>query len=174
VSGRRRELSAEEKALWRRVARHVKLSRPLPAEPEDFAMLTRAARPTGAAVTRAPAADAPHANKSHVPVQDRGAEKRVRRGKLEIDASLDLHGQTYDQARASVARFLAGAHKRGARVVVIVTGKGRGGGGEGVLKRALPGWLCEAEVRGLVSGYAQAHRDHGGAGAFYVFVKRKD
>ena len=127
---------------------------------------------------RAPAADSPHANKSHVPVQDRGAEKRVRRGKLEIDASLDLHGQTYDQAHASVARFLAGAQRRGARVAVIVTGKGRRGAlageGEGVLKRALPGWLNQAEVRGLVSGYAQAHRDHGGAGAFYVFVKRKD
>jgi DNA-nicking Smr family endonuclease len=168
-------LSAEEKALWRRVARHVKLSRPLRAEPEDFAKLARAARPAGAAaVVHASVAQAPHAAKSHVPVQDRGAEKRVRRGKLDIDASLDLHGQTYDQARVSVARFLSAAQKRGARVAVIVTGKGRRGAGEGVLKRALPGWLNDAEVRGLVSGYAQAHRDHGGAGAFYVFVKRAD
>jgi DNA-nicking Smr family endonuclease len=67
-------------------------------------------------------------------------------------------------------RFLQRAHARGDRLVIVVTGVGRGG--EGVLKRRLPDWLAEAGARSLVSGFAPAHRTHGGAGAFYVFLRR--
>jgi DNA-nicking Smr family endonuclease len=41
-----------------------------------------------------------------------------------------------------------------------------------VLKRMFPTWLAASAIRPLVSGYAPAHRSHGGAGAFYVFIKR--
>lgn len=94
----------------------------------------------------------------------------MRRGRVEIGATLDLHGHTQDSARIALARFLHRAQKRGHAVVVVVTGIGRGG--EGVLKRRAPEWLDERDLRPLVSGYAQAHRAHGGAGAFYVFIKR--
>ncbi len=104
------------------------------------------------------------------PPANRAGEKRVRRGKLEIGASLDLHGHTQDTGRAALGRFLRAAAKRGDRTVIVITGAGRGG--EGVLKRALPEWLAASDLRALVSGFAQAHRSHGGAGAFYVFLKR--
>ena len=100
----------------------------------------------------------------------------MRRGKLDIDASLDLHGHTQDSARAALVAFLRAAHARGARTVIVVTGKGRNtreGSGEGVLKRRFTDWLAIAELKPLLAGYAQAHRDHGGAGAFYVFLKKK-
>jgi DNA-nicking Smr family endonuclease len=42
------------------------------------------------------------------------------------------------------------------------------------LKRRLPEWLAERDLRPLVSGFAQAHRAHGGEGAYYVFLKRSD
>lgn len=96
----------------------------------------------------------------------------MRRGRVEIGASLDLHGHTLATAQAAVLRFLHSAHARGDRTVIIVTGVGRGG--EGVLKRALPEWLAARDVRALIAGYAQAHRQHGGAGAFYVFLKRAE
>ena len=105
------------------------------------------------------------------PAQDRGDEKRVRRGQLEIAASIDLHGYTQDRAQGALTAFLARAHAEGARVVIVVTGKGRGGD-IGVLRRRLPAWLDAPNVRPLISGFAQAHRKHGGAGAFYVFLKR--
>jgi DNA-nicking Smr family endonuclease len=105
------------------------------------------------------------------PPANRGGEKRVRRGKLEIGASLDLHGHTQDTGRAALGRFLRAAAKRGDRTVIVITGAGRGG--EGVLKRALPEWLVSADLRALVSGFAQAHRTHGGAGAYYIFLKRQ-
>lgn len=94
----------------------------------------------------------------------------MRRGKLEIGASLDLHGHTQDSGRAALGRFLRAASKRGERTVIVITGAGRGG--EGVLKRALPEWLAHGDLRALASGFAQAHRSHGGAGAYYVFLKR--
>ena len=102
------------------------------------------------------------------PPADRGGEKRVRRGKLEIDASLDLHGHTQETGRSAVLRFIQAAHARGDRTIIVITGAGRAG--QGVLKQRLPDWL--AEVRPLIAGFAQAHRSHGGAGAYYVFLKR--
>jgi DNA-nicking Smr family endonuclease len=83
---------------------------------------------------------------------------------------LDLHGHTQDSALPALVHFLVSARARGDRVVIVITGVGRSG--EGVLRRRLPEWLGERALRELVAGYAPAHRNHGGAGAFYVFLKR--
>ncbi len=191
---RRRALTAEEAALWRAVARRARPlpGKALPPEPEPEHGPELGPAPPPAAIARAPAATPP-APSAKIPLRtvkpppaDRGGEKRVRRGKLEIAASLDLHGHTQDQARAALARFLAGARAEGAGVVLVVTGKGgrrpigdRDGGaasaalGEGVLRRQVPGWLASGDLRAHVAGYAQAHARHGGAGALYVFLKRR-
>lgn len=167
MSRKKRELSAEEKALWRRVASTVKPRRRVPLEPETEEPPTRA---TPAPVRPAPKPSTPAVKPTRptAPPANCAGEKRVRRGKLDIDATLDLHGHTQDSGRAVLARFLNAASRRGARTVIVVTGAGRAG--EGVLKRRLPDWL--AELKPIVSGYAPAHRAHGGAGAFYVFLKR--
>jgi DNA-nicking Smr family endonuclease len=70
-----------------------------------------------------------------------------------------------------LATFIASARRRDARTVLVITGTGRTG--EGVLRKRLPGWLEQGELKPLISGFAQAHRAHGGMGAFYVFLKRK-
>jgi DNA-nicking Smr family endonuclease len=169
VSKSKRELSSEEKKLWRRVAEGVKTRRVLPAEPhEEEAPPPKRAREAAAPK---PQAAKPRPTKP-APLQDRAGEKRVRRGRVDIGATLDLHGHTWDTAQAALARFLRAAHRRGERTVIVVTGVGRGGAG--VLKRALPDWLAEPDLRALIAGYAQAHRSHGGAGAFYVFLKRAE
>jgi DNA-nicking Smr family endonuclease len=104
------------------------------------------------------------------PPQNRGNEKRVRRGKLDIGGTLDLHGHTQASGEAALMRFLRLSQARGDGAVIVITGVGRGG--EGVLKRRFPEWIASSALRGIVSGYAPAHRSHGGAGAFYVFLKR--
>lgn len=170
MSKKQRDLTTDEKKLWRRVAASVKTRRPLPDAPEE----ADEPPPRKRAAVREPSAPRltkPSA-KAAASLHDRGNEKRVRRGKLEIGASLDLHGHTQDSGRAALSRFLRAAQKRGERTVIVITGVGRAG--EGVLKRRLPEWLNEGDIRPLVSGFAPAHRQHGGAGAFYVFIKRDD
>ena len=68
---------------------------------------------------------------------------------------------------------------RGARLVIIVTGKG--GAPEdsghwpnerGVLKRLTPQWLREPDLRSVVLGFEEAGRAHGGPGALFVRIRR--
>ena len=169
MSKKARELTGEEKRLWRRVAAGVKARKPLADdEPEkESALLVRLAK---APVMSAPAKQKPSL-KPAVPPANRGAEKKVRRGAVEIEGSLDLHGYTQDAALAALSAFLHRRQKSGARSVLVITGAGRGG--EGVLKKRFPDWLSAAGIKPIVSGFAQAHRAHGGMGAFYVFLKRK-
>ncbi|MEZ5959625.1 MAG: Smr/MutS family protein [Hyphomonadaceae bacterium] len=171
MSKKQRDLTADEKKLWRRVATGVKSRRPLPVADDDDTQEEPAPKRVAASVLKqavAPTRPKP----APAPPQNRGNEKRVRRGKLEIGGKLDLHGHTQETGRAALIRFLRSAQGRGDRAVIVITGMGRGG--EGVLKRRLPEWLAEREIRTLVSGFAPAHRQHGGAGAFYVFLKRAD
>lgn len=171
MSKKQRDLTADEKRLWRRVAASVKTRRSLPPEPEE----TEAAAPSPkrrATIIEPAPPRAPARAKPPPEPQNRGNEKRVRRGKLEIGGTLDLHGHTQDSARTALGRFLRAARRRGDRTVIVITGVGRAG--EGVLKKRLPDWLSENDIAVLVAGYAPAHRAHGGAGAFYVFLKRGD
>lgn len=167
MSRSKRQLTPEERELWRKVALTVKTRPHLPDAP-----------PLGIATDPLPRAPPKLADRPLTPTRpttkppaDRSAEKRVRRGRLEIGGSLDLHGHTQDSAQAALQRFLAVAHARGDRVVIVITGVGRGG--EGVLRRRLPDWLADKSLRGFVSGFAPAHRTHGGTGAFYVFLRRE-
>lgn len=170
MSKNKRELTGEEKKLWRRVASTVKSRRPRAAEPEEAEEPAPRAPTRAPTKTHAPPSVSVRKTTATPPPANRSGEKRVRRGKLEIGASLDLHGHTQESARAAVIRFLRLSQARGDTTVIIVTGVGRGG--EGVLKRRLPEWLNERDIRPLTSGFAPAHRSHGGAGAFYVFIKR--
>lgn len=96
---------------------------------------------------------------------------RVAKGKHAIDARLDLHGFTQHEAHSVLLRFLRNAHARDARLVLVITGKGRGGE-IGVLRRQVPQWLGLPEFRALVVGFEDAAISHGGEGALYVRVRR--
>jgi DNA-nicking Smr family endonuclease len=101
-------------------------------------------------------------------------KQRVARGKEALDGRLDLHGLTQSEAHATLLRFLRAASTRGARLVLVITGKGaRAGDSErGVLRRQVPHWLGLPEFRALVVGFEDAHIAHGGEGALYVRVRR--
>lgn len=170
MSGKKRDLSSEERSLWRRVASTVKARRALPLEPEEVTTRTPIKARLKAVKTASPPKAAP-APKSPTPVADRGTERKVRRGQVEIDARIDLHGHTQDTARAALIAFVESASSRRLKTILVITGAGRSG--EGVLKKRFPDWLNAPAIKPLLSGMAQAHRGHGGAGAFYVFLKRK-
>lgn len=116
----------------------------------------------------------------------RRVKQGLGRGVLDLDGRLDLHGLTQAQAHATLIRFLATAQTRGAKTVLVITGKGATGardnpfgyadhtdGERGILRRAVPLWLKSPELRGIVIGFETAHRAHGGDGALYIRVRRK-
>ena len=98
--------------------------------------------------------------------------RKLARGRLPLEASIDLHGLTQSEAYGLLHGFIARAHARGLRHVLVVTGKGTSSGGDGVLRRAVPHWLRTPEFRGMASGCQPAARGHGGDGAFYVRLRR--
>jgi DNA-nicking Smr family endonuclease len=107
----------------------------------------------------------------------RRMKQRLVRGKETIDGRIDLHGFTQADAHAALLRFLRSANARGARLVLVITGKGtkslRFEGERGVLRRQVPQWLGQPELRQLVIGFQEAHVAHGGEGALYVRLRRK-
>lgn len=97
--------------------------------------------------------------------------KKLRRGRIVIDAELDLHGMTVPVARASIATFLHECQRRRVQCVRIVHGKGRGSHHRNpVLKGKVGGWLRQ---RNEVLAYCSAPNFDGGTGAVYVLLKRK-
>jgi DNA-nicking Smr family endonuclease len=111
---------------------------------------------------------------------DASGHKRVRRGRLEVEARIDLHGMTRAQAEHALGLFIPAMRGRGFGCVLVITGKGLDVEPEdfvapqpGVIRRRLPDWLNSARLRPHVSSYAPAHARHGGSGAFYVLLKRQ-
>ena len=84
---------------------------------------------------------------------------------------MDLHGMTQDQAHRALNAFLQASQDAGRRTVLVITGKGAGG--EGVLRAAVPRWLNEGAARGMVHAFSHAAPKDGGEGALYIMLKRR-
>ena len=104
---------------------------------------------------------------------DKRRVQRLKRGQLDIEARLDLHGLTQKQAHARLDGFLAGAQDRGLRCVLVITGKGRVSQEGGALRRLVPRWLNGPPCRERVLTMSQAQPKDGGGGAIYLLLKRR-
>jgi len=117
---------------------------------------------------------APPAPKTEPPAAgglDRRSAQRLRRGQTAIEARLDLHGMTQEEAHRALTRFIVASHAAGRRGLLIITGKGTREC-EGVLHRSVPRWLAESQCRSLVLAVERAQPRHGGDGALYVLLRR--
>ena len=102
---------------------------------------------------------------------DRLSARKLHTGKLPIDGRIDLHGLTQEQAQSQLNQFLLSASARGDRTVLVITGKGKSG--QGILRNQLPFWLNQPPLEGLIVALDHAVARDGGAGAFYIRLKRK-
>ena len=137
------------------------------------------ARPIKIAASKA---NAKKRNAALQPSGVNGATKdRLRRGLLEPDAKLNLHGMTEAAAYRALATCLIGARQRGNRLILVGTGKGNPRKEEsaswmasphGVLKQMVPRWLKEPELAALIASTRPAHVRHGGGGALYVYLRK--
>lgn len=203
---KRRSLSRDETALWKRATRGVKrleAGAPVPGPPglktgettrqamfpttanfeADIGTAPKRSRLKGQ--TAATKID-PHTVRSRGPgsafaAGDPALDRRARRGRLAPERTIDLHGMTQVAARVALAAFLERAHKDQCRCVLVVTGKGAGAleraglderAPRGVIRRRFQEWLDEEPLRSMVARAAPAAPKDGGAGAFYVFLKR--
>jgi DNA-nicking Smr family endonuclease len=104
---------------------------------------------------------------------DRRKAERLRRGKLPIEATLDLHGLRQAEAHRRLEHFLADSQAAGKRCLLVVTGKGLHKEEGGVLRSAVPRWLNEVPNRARVLSFDYAQQKHGGTGALYVLLRRR-
>lgn len=102
---------------------------------------------------------------------DRRTDEKLRRGRMDIDARIDLHGMGQTEAYASLRGFLLAGYGQGLRCVLVITGKGREG--RGVLREKMPEWLREGDMGGVVLRFYPAKPQHGGQGAWYVLLRRR-
>jgi DNA-nicking Smr family endonuclease len=193
---RKRDLHDDERALWDEVMRDVRRLRGAKAgkakpdkkrvgrvlrEPPALPAPARPSTPVAAPVAKP--------KKVAVPAFgiDGATAARLKRGKVEPDATLDLHGMTQARAHDRLVSFVRRAHENGSRCILVVTGKGAPRPAReaaaafvmpershaGVLNVMVPRWLEEDALRSLVVGVQGAHQRHGGAGAIYVYLRRK-
>lgn len=103
--------------------------------------------------------------------------RRLRRGQLPIDGTIDLHGMHQPQARSALHRFILARLEQGDRTLLVITGKGlkKSGHGRisehGVLRHMLPVWLSEPALSPYIAGWQVSAQQHGGEGAYYVRLK---
>lgn len=171
------ELSDEDRVLWNLVARSTTpLKGRRAAEEPSNSSMGAVPMSMGEALHRIEASRPPASPaRPHRPVGhslDAPTHDKLAKGRLPIEGRVDLHGMTQAQAHSLLLSFLRRAHAGGVRYVLIITGKGSSSGGEGVLRRVVPGWLATAPFRALVSSHDHAARNHGGAGALYVRLRR--
>lgn len=181
------EVSADDKRIWARVTGTVKPPRtrkaarvtPGAAEGPPVVLAAtpaplRPKTPRPAPTPPRPQPAAPVLARRPVSAPDELEPRRQRRLSRErdpIEATIDLHGFGRFDAEDQLRAFLGGCQARGMRAVLVITGQGRRGGG--VIRASVHEWLHAPALRGVVSGFATAHRRHGGDGAVYVTLKRR-
>jgi DNA-nicking Smr family endonuclease len=117
---------------------------------------------------------------------DGNTADRLRKGAMEPDRRIDLHGMTEAVAHRALLTFLRNAQRNGAKLALVVTGKGARAPdpyapfdlelemrSRGVLKSMVPRWFREPEFAALIADHRSAHLRHGGSGALYVYLKKK-
>ncbi|MCM3419405.1 Smr/MutS family protein [Sphingopyxis alaskensis] len=186
-----RRLAPEESALWKKVAATVT---PLPNAPSPLAPAApptiapprstpRDTAPRAAAIPHGPA-PLPPARRTHsAATLDGHWDRRLRKGLVRPDMSIDLHGHTLASAQTQLDDAIGRALHRGARVLLVVAGRLRPGADRlpqthgaprprGAIRAALPDWLAVSPHADRIVALRPAHISHGGAGAVYVILRR--
>ena len=108
---------------------------------------------------------------------DGGWDKRLAKGMVFPDVTVDLHGHTLHSAHDLLDAALARAIARGDRVVLLVTGKPPRPESErpharGAIRAAVGDWIAASRHAGSIAAIRGAHPRHGGAGALYLILRR--
>lgn len=185
----RRRLSPEERAAWHQLARSV---RPLTASAR--ATESEVEKPEPAAGGKAvPVPKSENCLMKSITVPEQSAirsgpvdvldsswERSIKRGRLQPEMTIDLHGNSLATAHQRLDQALGEAVTDGVRVLLIITGKLRDGAGtrdrpaRGAIRAEITHWLDQSPFAAHIASIRNAHPRHGGAGAIYVIMRRKN
>ena len=101
---------------------------------------------------------------------DGTSSKKLRAGKFNVEAKLDLHGMSQHNAFLNLQTFIRKSFSNQYRTILIITGKGKEG--TGVLRNKLPVWLKSDFCSPYILAFGQAKEKDGGSGAFYIRLRR--
>lgn len=190
-----RGLSAEETALWRKVAATVTpIHQPPPTQP----LTARASAPEALPVETAPPAPAPKRVRGRIPPPlpvpappppttrpltrnglDSSWDRKLARGAIDPDITIDLHGMNLDTAHSRLLGGLTQGLAMRARVILLIAGKSRPHGehdmrGErrGAIRAKLLDWLAHSPHASQIAAVRPAQQRHGGSGAVYIILRR--
>ena len=181
----RRPLGPDEEALWARViatVRPIAKAKPKAAESvavaKPIALIPQspAAKPKGRvpAARPLPLPPPPPPAPGHL---DGSWDRRIAKGRLEPELSIDLHGRNLASAYDRLDGALEQAISLGYRTVLLVTGKDRGhdrasGEGRGAIRAAVRDWLASSRHANRIASVRGAHPRHGGDGALYIVLRK--
>ncbi len=186
MAGRR--LNADERALWARVAHSVKpLAKRTGAESlsetdkaEFAAALARPVAPLrvhgGVKVSSAPLSRIARNDSNTL---DGGWDKRLLKGAVSPDFTIDLHEETLASAHARLNQSLHYAISIDARVILLITGRPARDNprlpptSRGVIRASVQDWLHASPYASAIAAIRPAHPRHGGGGALYVILRRR-
>ncbi|HWH22691.1 MAG TPA: Smr/MutS family protein [Allosphingosinicella sp.] len=172
-----RRLSPEERALWAKVVASVTPLHAKAEPPPEAEVVADAPAPQKPRVAAAPPKQQRAAAKP-VPgmTLDGSWDRRLSRGLVQPDVSLDLHGHNLATAYSLLDERLERAIASGARVMLLVTGKAPKGEPpieRGRIRAAVGDWLGASRHAGDIAAVRNAHPRHGGAGALYIILRRR-
>jgi len=170
-------LSAEERVLWARVAATV-----TPLEGKSADAVEVPVEGLAPPVKRRPIArplPQPKPARLNEPAPpdtlDGGWDRRLRKGGISPDRTIDLHGHTLASAASALEHALARAVADDVRVLLVITGKPPKPDtkGRGLIRAAIGTWLGSSGYRDRIAAVRNAHPRHGGSGALYVILRRR-
>jgi len=189
MSNKRRTPTEKELSLWREMMQEVEpLHDATTQKSEDTVEETvplkikqgKIRNTIPEAQSQIPAVVHPKGAEKHL---DRRTDEKLRKGKMPIEATLDLHGMTQNQAYTCLKQFVLRSYNEGKRCILVITGKGSRQSGDnyivsersekGVLRARLPEWLKQEPLDDIVLKSVMAHKKHGGGG-FYVYLKNRN
>jgi len=171
-----RRLNPDEAQLWARVVESVRplAPRAVAAEPAASSAATARAPPVRAATRAPPPAPAPP--RAPGVTLDASWDRRLARGMVQPDFTLDLHGHNLATAYDLLYRRLDQALREGARLLLLVTGKPPGPERpvkRGAIRAAIGDWLAASRHSSQIAAVRNAHPRHGGLGALYIVLRRR-
>ena len=172
-----RRLGPEERALWEKVLASVRPLRPREPAPAAMPPPAPGPAPVPAKARPAPPPKAPLPKAGPGTTLDASWDRRLSRGLVEPDLTVDLHGHNLATAYDLLDRRLDAAVGCGARLLLLITGKPPQGDRRpverGAIRAAVGDWLAASRHAGDIAAVRSAHRRHGGLGALYIVLRRR-